>query len=261
MRRTSLFVTAGLFLSVFAVSVIPVMGDETAIAGRQIVVKCQKAIVTVQIAAKTTMSADGRSPFTDENKGEFSGVIIDPSGLLVMPLSQTSPEGRYGQMISDSEDSFKVTSEITDMKVLMPDGKKVPYKVVLRDKDLDLAFLRPATKLTEPVAAIDFKDASKPEVLDLIIQLDRLGTLAGRAYAAYTGRIQAVVEKPRTFFVSGGLAMGSPVFTLDGKIVGLVVVRAMPSAGRTAGSPSAMPIILPASDILDAAKQAPEATP
>jgi hypothetical protein len=55
--------------------------------------------------------------------------------------------------------------------------------------------------------------------------------------------------------------MGSPVFTLDGKVLGIMVTRV--SKGPRSGlgmmgqSENVTPIILPAQDVMNAAKQVP----
>ena len=37
-------------------------------------------------------------------------------------------------------------TEVNDIKILLEDGAEVPAEIVLRDKDLDLAFIRPKAK-------------------------------------------------------------------------------------------------------------------
>ena len=56
---------------------------------------------------------------------------------------------------------------------------------------------------------------------------------------------------------------GAPAFSLDGNILGVFVTRAISLKGGSARDMrnSVTPIILPAEEILKAAKQAPEAKP
>ena len=99
--------------------------------------------------------------------------------------------------------------------------------------------------------------------------MNRLGNAAGRAYAASVERISAIVQRPRLFYVPDAsmttTTMGAPAFTLDGKPLGIFVMRAMKSrSGGGGGMFNFQPdnltgIILPASDILKAAKQVPAA--
>ena len=51
--------------------------------------------------------------------------------------------------------------------------------------------------------------------------------------------------------------LGCPVFTLDGAVVGVLVVRAVPSVSSGDPYGDAIPVVLPAADILETAQQAP----
>ena len=57
--------------------------------------------------------------------------------------------------------------------------------------------------------------------------LSRLGRVGGWARVRLASDIGAIIEKPRTFFVLGGApgGMGTPAFTADGKLVGLLTMR------------------------------------
>jgi S1-C subfamily serine protease len=159
---------------------------------------------------------------------------------------------------------------LSDVKILLEDGTEVPAEVVLRDKDFDLAFVRPKAKLAAQLSPLDLNKSGKVDVLDQVIALNRLGSAAGRAYAASVERIAAVVDRPRLFYVPETslttTSLGAPAFTLDGKLVGLFVMRSL--KGKSGGGAMAMMgmqsgnitgIILPAEDIQKAAKQVPVA--
>lgn len=254
-RRVGLlFASAALF----AMVALPVRADDVSDAGKKLVDKWQKSIVVVQVTAKSTMSYDGESPAARENKQEATAVLIDPSGLAVMSLSDTSPQAMMELMMPESSDGPKLSSEITEMKVQMPGGKQVRYKVVLRDKDLDIAFIRPMTPLAQPVTALDLSKSAKPQVLDWMVQLDRLPSVASYSLAAFPVRVNAIVQKPRTFYVSSAQGLGAPVFSLDGSVVGIVVLRGGRNGGE-GGPADMMRIVLPAEDILDEANQAMKA--
>src|SRR2546423_15605794 len=101
----------------------------------------------------------------------------------------------------DDESKFKMDTELSDIKILSDDGGEVPTEVVLRDKDLDLAFIRPKAKVAAPMEALDLTTPGKAEILDQVLSLNRLGNAAGRAYAASLERISAIVQKPRLFYI------------------------------------------------------------
>ena len=236
--------------------------DEVSEKGREIFKKQQKVVVTVQIVQKVTYASGGRTGEPRENKQDVTSTVIDSSGLAVLALSASDPSEMIKRMYPD----YKVEVEVSDVKILLDDGTEIPAEIVLRDKDLDLAFIRPKAKQTSPMPAVDLAKSSPAQVLDSVFTINRLGRAAGRAHAASVERITAVVQKPRTFYIPDSTmtatGLGSPVFALDGNIVGIMVMRAISSGGASAGSSrqdNATSIILPAEDVLKAAKQAPEA--
>jgi S1-C subfamily serine protease len=245
--------------------------DELAEKGRAIFKQHQRAVVTVQVVMKAKMSFGGMGDQGNESKQDLTGTVIDPSGLTVLALSATDPTSVIRSLLGgmgDEDMKFKFDTELTDVKILLEDGTELPAEVVLRDKDLDLAFIRPKTKPAQPMPAVDLANAGQADVLDQVITLNRLGKAAGRAYAASVERISAVVQKPRLFYVpestATATALGSPAFLPDGKILGICVMRAVSSDGGGMGLFSLQPqgltgIILPAADVLKVAKQAPEA--
>jgi hypothetical protein len=242
-------------LLLWAAALLPAQADDTAGKGRDIFKKYQRAVVTVQESVKAT-AAGGRS---GEANLEITGTVIDPSGLTVVALSSCDPYELRRRMSPD----YKVDSEVSNVRILLEDGD-LPAEIVLRDRDLDLAFIRPKTKPASPMPAIDLSNAGSAQVLDEIIALNRLNRVVSRAYSASVERITALVQKPRTFYIPDSTltttASGSPAFTADGKVLGVFVMRAIPTTSESRESPIAA-IILPAEDILKGAKQAPEVKP
>jgi S1-C subfamily serine protease len=252
------------WLSLSLALLIPLGGfaSEFAEKGRAIFEKYQKTVVTVQIVIKSKFS--GRS---NETRQEVSGTVIDASGLVVMSLTATDPSQMLESMLANNPD-FKLETELSDIKFLLEDGTEVPAEVVLRDKDLDLVFARAKGKLPAPLPYLDLANSGKAQVLDELISLNRLGNAGGRAYAANAERISAIVQRPRMFYIPESsfstTTLGSPAFTMDGKVLGIFVMRNVRSrvGGMMGISPDAVAgIIVPAESVLKAAKQAPEAAP
>jgi hypothetical protein len=236
--------------------------DELAVKGRDIFNKNQQAVVTVQVVLKMSYSGAAKA---NETRQEITGTVVDASGLTVLALSAADPSEMYQRMMAEQGSQYKLEAEVTDLKILLADGTELPAEIVLRDKDLDLAFIRPKSKPASPMAAVDFGKSAPAQLLDEVITLNRLNSAAGRAYAASVERISAVVQKPRTFYIPDSTmtstTLGSPAFSLDGKIVGLMVMRAVNAKGGGGRNyrDNMTSIILPAEDILKGAKQAPEA--
>jgi hypothetical protein len=249
----------------------PSRADELADKGRELFKRHQHAVVTVQVVLKMKFSVPGMGGQANESKQDLTGTVVDPSGLTVLALSSCEPADMMQNIMagmSDEDMKFKMETELSDVKLLLDDGTEIAADIVLRDKDLDLAFIRPKTKPPSPMTALDLSKSAKAQVLDQVITLNRLGKAAGRAYAASVERITAVVQKPRLFYIPGSemtsTTSGSPAFTLDGNVLGVFVTRSVSQKGGGFGMFSlrpegVTPIILPAEDILKAARQAPEA--
>jgi S1-C subfamily serine protease len=242
-------------------------------AAREVVMKWQAAIVNVRVVLKTRMSMAGRELQSSDETVEAIGTVIDPSGLMVMSLGVLNPGAMMTRMMSGvmggggGDQKMEMTSEPTDLKIRLADGREIPAKIVLRDEDLDLAFIRPAATLERPMIAVNLKDAATPALLDQVVVLSRLGRVGGWAPGAALHDIGAIIERPRTFFVLGSPAasLGVPAFLPNGRIIGLLTVRQI-DAGRASmmammGGTEALgllPVILPAADVLEISQQAAE---
>lgn len=253
--------------------------DALADAARAIVEANKDAVVTIKLVIENRYSMEGSGSDSEESIAEVTGTVLDPSGLTVVSLFTTDPTSASRNMMGmDLEEmGFKIETEIKRADILAADGNEIPAEVVLRDKDLDLAFLRPKQKPEKPFAALGVAQAGTAGQLDPIVAISRLGRVANRAHGALLDRIEAVVEKPRTFYVPAGGGMnqsslGAPVFTLEGDLVGILVLRTIRASssgmmgmmgmmGPGGGSDNAVMIVLPVSDVLEAAAQAPEHAP
>ncbi len=237
----------------------PARADELAEKGREVFKQNQQAVVSVRVALNIWAPGTAR---TNEAKLDITGTVVDSSGLTVLSLSASDPTEMYQRMMTGEGAQPKLSSAISQLKILLNDGTEVPAEMVSRNKDLDLAFIRPKAKPAKSMAAVDLGRSAHVQVLDQVITLSRLNTAADRAYAAAAERISAVIQQPRTFYIPENsltsTALGSPVFALDGSVIGVVVMRTVQSAANAPSSPrdNVTGIILPATDILAAEKQA-----
>ncbi|MHB9133335.1 MAG: S1 family peptidase [Armatimonadota bacterium] len=254
--------------AVMGCCLLPVKADDGQ-AARAIIDKTQGAVVTLEIVVKSTMSMFGDST-SKEEKYETSGTIIDPSGLVVTSLAMTDLMGFFmdamGGMGGADGPNTKPTSEITSLKIVLGGGKELPAKIILRDKDLDLAFIRPVKAPEQLLTAVDLTQTSSPALLDELLVVGRYGASANRVITASMQPINAILEKPRKFYVLGGQVgmMSGPAFTLDGKLAGILVLRKSPKMSSSVMSMmggAILPVILPAADVADVAKQAPANVP
>jgi len=226
---------------------------------RKIVEKYGSAVVTVDIVVDAKMTYDGQTE-KSERKHSTTATIIDPSGLAVTSLLQVSPDSYMDP--NDKADGYSYSFVTKDCRITTADGDEIPADVVLRDKDLDLAFIRPKAKPDKPLAYLDMTNSSMPQLLDQIMVLTRLSQSANHSIAAKLERVEAIVTKPRTFFVIGDSLrqFGVPAFTMDGKCAGIVVVR-YPTGHDEDSKYSFYISVLPCSTVMNVAQQAKDAKP
>jgi hypothetical protein len=240
-------------------------------AGRKILQQWQDSVVNVRVVVKMRVSMGGREMQASEETIESVATLLDSSGLAVMSLQVLNPGGFLKQMMGGMSQGgapqFDMTSEPTDVRMRMKDGSELQAKVALRDEDLNLAFIRPTTAPPQPLTSLDTAAVGQPVPLDPVVIVSRLGRVGGWGGAASLVYVQAVIEKPRPMYVAqpGGIGgLGTPAFLLDGKLAGFVVMRSVTGTssgmmGMMSGNAENMgllPIILPAADVREVAKQA-----
>ncbi len=225
---------------------------------RQVFQRYQNAIVHVNAVVK--MGAGG-------SKVNVSalGTIIDPSGLVVVSTGQLDVGTLIKSLVSGLGVAIPpLQFELSDVKIRFPDGHETSAKIVLKDEDLGLGFVVPRKPLEAArkakLTALPLTDSVKPEVLDNVILLTRLGKALNHQAAVQTGLISAVVTKPRTLYVAG--LPGCPAFTVDGKLIGIAVLSpGGPSGGvfgLIGGVGGAAAVTIPTSEVRRLAEQAKE---
>jgi len=237
-------------------------------AARDIVAKRGDAIVRVMGTLKVRMSSGGRDNPMPDQAVHASATVIDPTGLTVVALSAVDPGNIISKNPNFAAQKMTMTTELVDLKLRLADGKEVPARIVLRDSDLDLLFVRPTTAPAAAMPAID-SAAGPLAAMDPVVIVQRFGAVTGWKTAAALGTVEVVVDKPRTFYliamVTTGSGIGATVFDMKGQFAGLVTLRATDEskgnaltglsgdALRTLGMIAS---VLPASDIREVAKQA-----
>lgn len=239
--------------------------DEAATQAKAVMARWEKAVVTVELVV--TMSMGESAEASEEMQSETIGVIVDPSGLVVVAHSAVDPAEAVNSMMGDSGpggETMRFSSTVKDVKFRLHDGQEIPGEVALRDKDLNLAFLRPKPALTEKLPALNLADAASPDLVDEVVFLTRMGKVGNWVSGVSLERIQAKIEKPRLMYVPTDVPeMGAPCFDLKGKVIGLSLMKV--AGGDMMGgfgpfsSPTSMgmlPVVLPADQVLEVAKQA-----
>jgi S1-C subfamily serine protease len=215
-----------------------------------------KSVVTVRLVLK--LKAGGQE---HEQKVEAPGVVIDPTGLTVASASSIDPSGAFRRMVDAQRQRMNIESEVKEPVILLEDGTELEAAVVLKDTDLDLAFIRPRDAgLKLPAVALKPRSGTVP-LLTRIYVLGRLSKLGNRALSVATGEVRAYVRGPAPYYVADGESsafVGSLAYTADGVPLGVFVKRFATtidsSGGR--GSDSVMTVLRPVDKVLELAAQA-----
>jgi hypothetical protein len=228
--------------------------SEERAAARSVVAKRSDAVIVVLATVKLRINVGGREQAADQAM-QMNGTILDATGLTVFSLQQIQPDEAMTRMYSRQMPSgggkIEVTSEPSDIKMHLADGRELPAKLVLRDTDLDLAFIRPSEPLSAPLPFID-APSGKPSLLDTLTLVRRTNEATGWIAGASFANVELVIDKPRTYYqvaILGGGNSGSPLFDMAGRFVGVLLMR--DTGARVPGL-----AILPADDIREVAKQA-----
>jgi hypothetical protein len=239
----------------------PDVSGDTRDVAREALAAHRAAIVTVRLTLKQRFIADGRERNTSESQIEIAGTLLTPEGLTVVSDVASNPAA---MATSAPGSSTRLDSETGAVALVLPDGREVPARFVLRDSDLDLAFLVPR----EPVSAlprVELVEAPAPRPLDELIFLFPLSKSLNREIAVSIEEVRGVIEKPRTFVVAdsfvGLQSLGCPAFDSEGRPIGLVVMRRSPIRARPTGGFRDMfeflnPVVLTAVDVNGVALQA-----
>jgi len=234
------------------------------------------SIVWLSVIAKTSMSVDGDAPQQikaalagqdKETKSEATGTVVDASGLIVTSLAAIDRGSVVdGKTINTPSGPIKLksTTEIKEVKIIMPDGTEIPGDLVMKDPDLGLGFIkvRGDSKEAQGVTfhSIDLADSAPGTMLDDCIGLGRLDENLNREASIITTEISGITTKPRTFYRVMTDATGCPIFLSSGKLLGISVMR-KPRGDIEGGAMQLSPVVLPAADVAKVAEQAKNAKP
>jgi len=230
-------------------------GDALAEQGRAVFERYRPAVVTVKVVV--SISAGGES---QENEGWANGTIVDARGLTVLALSFLDPTDIY-QKLGDRDGGTSV--RVASLRMILDEGRELAAEVVLRDKDLDIALIRPIAPPAEPLPFVAVGENAVPQLLEPVAIITQLGEVARRAHSVSIERIETVVEKPMRYFMVGdhkaSAVLSAPVFTLDGKLVGVGAMRAITSSQGGGFGENVLVVIVPAATILESIAQVPPA--
>lgn len=214
-----------------------------------VVQKIAPAMVTVRFV----MAYEGND-HTEEQ--EIDGLVIDPRGVvLVSSAMMFGPE------------YLAMPARPRQIRII-PHGQSeaLDAEVLVRDRELDLAWLRITAENDEPrnMPFVSFAADASPRLGQPVLQVWMLDRYFDRTPYVSEGRVAAIVAKPRDLFIaSGEITIGLPVCDLRGDILGFGVLQ-LPDEQEMAAMTSTNPYarmmftrtMLPAARVAAATRQA-----
>ncbi len=258
MKKLIIFAAHFCLLTIFGPS--PLSGHsqyETVEVWRNLLAEESDSVSWVSITVRIEVSAGGRSFPPSERKLEALGTVLAPDGLTVLSLNKVDPTD---SILSRMRGPADINVNYTEVLILRADGSEIKADFVLKDEDLDLAFIRP--QLEQPgkndllvFEYIDYNASITPplETLDEVVSLGRLGRNLYRKPTLQRGWVNAVINKPRDYYVVENVTPGTPVFDQSGIWIGITAFR------KEGGKPSGV-ITVPAKDVMEIAQQVRERT-
>ena len=222
---------------------------------RSLVGKYGASVVTLRMVLKS--AAGGGS---DQAQIEANGIVIDASGLVATTNTAIDPASMYAGMMGG--DSAEMATSIVSARIRLSSGEELPARVVLRDRDRNLAFVRPIKRPAKPLTAVNFRGKSSARLGEAITIVGRLGKAGSRQSQAIVQRVVGVVDKPRRLYVLEPYAyvyLGNVVFNEAGQPLGLLSMRVVAGGRGVSSLDSFLAVVIPMSDVWDVALQAPQA--
>ena len=133
--KTKLLIGSLIFLISFASA-----KTNTTKVWRNLLTQNSDCVSWVSFTMRIEVSANGRSMPPQEQKVEALGTVIANDGLTVLSLSTVDPRSKiFARLRSNLHPSKSLHGSF----YFKPDGTEIPAKMLLKDADLDLAFVLP----------------------------------------------------------------------------------------------------------------------
>lgn len=240
-----------LILAALAATAIPALAQHEAVqrAARELLAAKADSVVVVRATVSLTITAGDLPSQTEDRSLETIGTAVSPAGLVLLPASSIDP-GAYadGRTVRGPAGPMRlaVVSDVKETFLVLADGTEIPAKVVLKDKDLNLALVAPVAAPAAPLVAVDTSVSGELAVADDVIVLGRMGKGLERAPRVDIDQVCATVAKPRPLAVIHLPYPGSPVFDAKGRFAGLISGKPSAEGDDEAGAMGMTPVVVPA---------------
>lgn len=250
-RLSSLALATALFATVPAV-LTPAAAATDAAAGQALAKRFADAVIGIELVVTIKVKMGDREQPPQERRLEVDGTVISAGGLTVTSLASVDPQVQFDAMRAAQGGRVPelVGVDFKEVKLRTADGKEVPARFVLKDADLDLAFIAPETP--EPdrqYAHVKLEESVEGTVLGTYYIVARAPKALQRVPLIRASEVMGIVEKPRRLYLLTNQGLGAPMLDAAGRVLGISLQHF--ANGRPTGV-----VVLPAADIADMAKQA-----
>jgi len=224
----------------------------------------ESALVTLRYVLTVNMNSR-RSNTEQEHENELTCTMISSGGLLTCSNNQLSGFVNIIKQVSGAAGNG-ISATPKNMEVLVgPEAESFDVEIVARDTELDMVWLQISEAGERSFAHVDFSEDAQAEIGDPVIMIRRTGNNFGRIPVITQNHIGGIASKPRKLYIPGIPSVnnsGLPVFTANGRVLGLMVTQ-LPDPGDSAAAPGGLfgagmanlqdalsGLILPASEVV-----------
>ncbi len=238
--------------------------------GKKIFQTYSNSVVNITFVLQEKTVVKGREGGSVESQMQTNGTIISKNGIILCSLATSDPL----QVLMGRNPAVSIKTKITSIKVRFPNGQESEANILLRDPGEDMLFIK-AVQPPSAITSVNLTDSDGAGIFDKIFFISRLSEMANWAPLISIGRISGIIKVPRLSYIpesqefaneSFGDVLGNPVFTVKGKIIGVILLsKEIPSSNEGANMGTMLfnstetlgiiPVIVPAGDILKVESQ------
>lgn len=192
------------------------------------------SVVTVRVVAEIELPPmmGGEK---QETKQEALGIVVDKSGLIMVPTSATDPGAHLKMMFGDEAE---VTSTVTSLKVVVGnETKELVAAVVANDEKIGVSYVKITELGDRQLTPLSFDAKGTMALGASVYAVRRLAESFDFAPCVRRLEVSGQIKKPRpAWALSEGIEPGSPLFDASGALCGFVahIDVADKGAGREA---------------------------
>ena len=217
-------------------------------------------MVVVRATVSVTVTPGDQPAQSRDRTFEQIGTVVSPDGKVLLAASSVDPaivmDGRTVNTPM-GEVRLAAVSQVKEAFIVLADGTEIPAKVLLKDKDLNLAVVAPVSADAGKLVAVDTADSAVVVPVDEVVVLGRMGKAFDRAAKVEIDAVAAAVAKPRPLLYIHVQSTGCPVFDAAGKFVGITSGKVEAASGGDGEGIGIEPVVVPAETIRKFLAQVP----